>query len=313
MSRLAGRPQLVAGFAAIYIVWGSTYLAVALALQSIPPLLLMGSRTVAAGLFLLALARQRNPRPPPLGAWCRAAIAGFLLFAGCQGTLAYVQQYMPSGMAAIMLATIPLWILLLNFVMPAGDQRPRVASLAGLAPGLAGVALIAWHGATDGHAAIDRIMVALLLGAALSWAAGTVIAQRHAASTPAIALSGMQLVCGGAVLLVVSTLAGELDKFSVASVSAVSLAALAYLTLAGSVVAFTAYVWLLDHVPGPLVATYTFVNPVAVVLGWAILGERPSLLTLVGMAGVVGSVITVWYLDSPVPDRPTPQGACETA
>jgi drug/metabolite transporter (DMT)-like permease len=126
-----------------------------------------------------------------------------------------------------------------------------------------------------------------------------VVSRRQAASTPALALSGMQLVCGGAALLAAGALAGEVGRFAPAEVSVVSWAALAYLTLAGAVVAFTAYVWLLDHAPGPLVATYTFVNPaIAVVLGWAVLGERPGALTLFAMALVVGSVAVVWRLEA---------------
>jgi drug/metabolite transporter (DMT)-like permease len=168
-----------------------------------------------------------------------------------------------------------------------------------MVPGLAGVALIAWRGAVagGGGAAVEPAMVALLLGSAFSWAAGSVVSRRHAASTPALALAGMQLVCGGIALLAAGALAGEVEGFSPGGVSALSWAALAYLTLAGSVVAFTAYVWLLDHAPGPLVATYTFVNPaIAVVLVWAVLGERLSALTLFGMALVVGSVAVVWRL-----------------
>jgi drug/metabolite transporter (DMT)-like permease len=281
------------------VLWGSTYLAVALGLQSVPPFLLMGGRSFAAGAILLGLSWLRTARLPPRGAWLHAALSGVLLFAGCHGTLAYAQQRVPSGLAAVLLATIPFWIALLTFVMPADGQRPRVASLVAMVPGLAGVALVAWRGASGDGVAIEPLMVALLLGAAFAWAAGSIVSQRHAASTSALALSAMELVCGGAVLLAVSALAGEFVAFSPSGVSIVSWAAVAYLTLAGSVVAFTAYVWLLDHAPEPLVATYTFVNPaIAVVLGWAVLGERPGESTLVGMALIIGSVAAAWRLGS---------------
>jgi drug/metabolite transporter (DMT)-like permease len=301
VTRPARWDRLVAAFAAIYVLWGSTYLAVALGLRSVPPFLLMGGRAVAAGAILLGLSWRRTSGLPPAGVWPRAAAGGLLLFAGCHGALAYAQQHVPSGLAAVVLATIPFWIALLDFAAPTGAaRRPRATSLLAMVPGLAGVALIAWRGAAAGDgAAVEPAMVALLLGAAFSWAAGTVVSRQQAASTPALALSGMQLVCGGAVLLAAGALAGEVEGFALAEVSILSWAALAYLTLAGAVVAFTAYVWLLDHAPAPLVATYTFVNPViAVALGWAVLGERPGAWTVIGMALVVGAVAAVWRLEA---------------
>ena len=294
----ARRAQLVTAFAAIYVLWGSTYLAVALGLRSVPPFLLISGRSVTAGLILLGLSWLRTARFPPAGAWPHAALSGLLLFAGCHGTLAYAQQRVPSGLAAVLLATIPFWIVLLNFIAPTDGQRPRAGSLAAMVPGLVGVALIACRGA-GGGVSVEPVMVALLLGAALSWAAGSIVSQRHAPSTSALALAGMQLVSGGVALLAASALAGEVAAFSPNAVSTTSWAALAYLILAGSVVAFTAYVWLLDHAPGPLVATYTFVNPaIAVVLGWAVLGERPGASTLAGMALIIGSVVAAWCLGS---------------
>jgi drug/metabolite transporter (DMT)-like permease len=141
------RGRLIAAFAAIYLIWGSTFLAVALGLQSIPPLLLMGARSIAAGAILLAIeqARPQIPRPgySPARAWASAAISGLLLFVDCHGALAYAQQYVPSGLAAAMLATVPFWIVLLN-ASASSDPGARMLTFAGLLPGLAGVALIAW-------------------------------------------------------------------------------------------------------------------------------------------------------------------------
>jgi drug/metabolite transporter (DMT)-like permease len=306
------RVRLVAAFAAIYLVWGSTYLAIALGLQTVPPFLLMGGRSVVAGTILLGLTWLRTSELPPAGAWPHAAASGLLLFAGCHGAAAYAQQHVPSGLAAVVLATIPFWIALLAFLAPVGDgRRPRAAGLLAMMPGLGGVALVAWRGAAaaeGGGAGLEPAMAALLVAAAFSWAAGSVLSRRHAASTPALALAGMQLLSGGVALLVASVLAGEVTGFSPAGVSAVSWAALAYLTLVGSVVTFAAYVWLLDHAPGPLVGTYTFVNPVvAVALGWAVLGERPSASMLMGMVLVVGSVVAAWQLDGPRAARPRPR------
>ncbi|HEY6259714.1 MAG TPA: EamA family transporter [Xanthobacteraceae bacterium] len=292
------RARLIAAFAAIYLIWGSTFLALALGLETIPPLLLMGLRSVAAGVILLAIEKARRPGFPPGRGWISAAGSGVLLFVGCHGTLAYAQQYVPSGLAAVMLATVPFWIVLLNAFAP-NDPRARLPILLALLPGLAGVALIAWPAAPPGMTAIDPKMLVLLLGSAFFWAAGSLYGRRQQVFTSAIALSGMQLVCGGAALLAGSALLGELGRFSPLAVSATSWGGLLYLIGAGSVVGFTAYMWLLDNAPGPLVATYTFVNPIiAVILGWRFLDERPTPQMLVGTVLVVASVVAVWRLNS---------------
>jgi len=297
-SEPVGRGRLLAAFAVLYVVWGSTYLAVALAVQSIPPFLLIGIRSLAAGAILFALAQARNPAMPSPRAWALAGTSGLLLFGGCHGALAYAQETVPSGLAAVMLATIPFWIVLIKLATPAKD-RPGKWTLAALVPGLAGVALFVMPTDAHGLAPVAPVLALLLLGAAFSWAAGSLLSQRQSANTSAIALAGMQLLCGGAALLVASPLTGELAGFSLGRVSPVSWAALLYLTLAGSVIAFTAYVWLLDHAKAPLVATYTFVNPIiAVGLGWAALGERLTLPMLAGFALVVGSVMAVWRMEA---------------
>ncbi len=295
--------RLVAAFAAVYLIWGSTFLALALGLQTIPPLLLMGARSIAAGAILLAIEQIRRPGFLPARAWAWAAVSGMLLFVGCHGTLAYAQQYVPSGLAAVMLATVPFWIVLLNVSAPT-NPRLKMLIFAGLLPGLAGVALIAWPQDPGAIAPVDPKMLVLLLASAFFWAAGSLVSQHQPAFTSAIALSGMQLVCGGAALLTGSALAGELSGFSPHDVSAISSAGLAYLIGAGSVVGFTAYMWLLDHAPGPLVATYTFVNPViAVILGWRFLGEHLSAQMLVGTVLVIASVIAVWRLNNRLAPR----------
>jgi drug/metabolite transporter (DMT)-like permease len=297
--QLSRRERLLGALAAIYILWGSTYLAVALGLRSMPPFLLMGTRSAVGGVILLALSGFWRTRPPPAGEWLRAALAGLLLFAGCHGSLAYAQQRVPSGVAAVFLATIPFWIMLIEALAPRG-RRPSPTSVAGLLPGFTGVALIVWWDASRTDHPVNPLMILLLLGSALSWAAGSLVSRSHAPTTPPTVVAGMQLVFGGAVLLAGSAFVGEFRGFSPTGISAVSLAGLAYLTLAGTVVAFAAYVWLLDHVAGSLVATYTFVNPViAVLLGWALLGEHLNIGMIVGTVLVIGSVVAVWRTATP--------------
>jgi drug/metabolite transporter (DMT)-like permease len=266
--------------------------------QSIPPFLMIAVRSIAAGAILLGIAQLRNPGLPPARAWGWAAASGILLFGGCHGALAFAEKYAPSGLAAVMLATIPFWMVLIKFVISVED-RPKTMTLAALVAGLVGVALFVLPSGPQAAAPIAPLIVLILLGSAFMWAAGSIISQRQSPSIPAATSAGMQLLCGGAALLVASALNGELAGFSPSQISPVSWAALAYLTIAGSVVAFAAYVWLLDHARAPLVATYTFVNPIiAVGLGWAALGERITLQMLGGFALVVASVVAVWRLES---------------
>lgn len=307
MYRLWRQSRFIAAFAAIYVVWGSTYLAVALGLKSLPPLLLMGVRTAVAGVILFGFVQLRRPGLVSASTWGWASLSGVLLFAGCHGVLAYAQQHVPTGLAAVMLATIPFWIVVINFLRPA-DSRPGAMSLIGLLPGLVGVAFIAWQGGAANGGAIDPVIVLLLLASAFSWATGSVVSQRQGSATPAIDFAAMQLLSGGVVLLLLSLWTGDWEAVAIDDISAVSWAALAYLVVAGSLIAFTAYIWLLDHAPAPLVATYTFVNPViAVALGWLFLGEELSWPFLVGFALVVGAVVVVWRVDRTAAPKRSPE------
>jgi drug/metabolite transporter (DMT)-like permease len=281
---------IVAAFAAIFVLWGSTYLAVAIALRSLPPFLLMGTRSIVGGAILLVCAIATGSPTGNPKAWVLATVCGFFFFVGCHGVLAYAQQRVPSGLAAILLATIPFWIALLAAVLP-GRDRPSVRTLMFLVPGLVGVGFIAWRevGESAGGSHISDIF--LLLGAAASWAVGTVLSKPDSGTVSPIAFSGLELMGGGLVLLMISVALGEPRSLAVAKISASSVMAWAYLTFAGTVVAFAAYVWLLKQVSATIVATYTFVNPIiAVLLGWAFLGERPSLSMVFGAALVIASV-----------------------
>ena len=279
-----------AAFAAIYIIWGSTYLALALGLQTLPPFLLMGIRCLIGGTILYAYARVRGSEAPSVTMWGIAAVCGLLFFVGCHGVLAYAQQRVPSGVAALLLATIPFWIVLLQAFNP-GGERPTGMRAALLVPGIAGVALIAWQEISSGASAVHPVDLILLLGASFSWAVGTVISERHSAKFASAGLAGIELLAGGVALAVISALSGELDTLQPTRISAVSLGGLAYLILFGTVIAFAAYMWLLKRISPSLVATYTFVNPViAVTLGCTFLGESVTTPILIGAAMIVVSV-----------------------
>jgi drug/metabolite transporter (DMT)-like permease len=282
----------IAAFAAIYVVWGSTYLAIALALQSLPPFLLMAARCLMGSILLFLIARATGRFAPSLATWALASLCGILFFVGCHGVLAYAQQHMPSGFAAVLLATIPLWIALFQAVLP-GEQRPGKNTAACLSLGIAGVALIAWR-ETSAGGDVGTMDILLLLGASASWAAGTLLSRRYSKGFPPMALSSMELFAGGMALLLLSLLRGELTGFAPTNISLSAFGGLLYLTLAGTVVAFAAYTWLLTQVSPTLVATYTFVNPIiAVLLGWAFMGEQPTLWMLAGAVMVIASVAGV--------------------
>ena len=221
------RAQTLGAFAIVYILWGLMYLAIAVAVQSIPPFLLIGVRSLTAGAILLGFAEFRNPGMPPARAWASAAASGILLFGGCHGTLAYAEKYVSSGLAAVMLGTIPFWIVLIKFVIPAED-RPKTMTLAALVPGLAGVALFMLPTGPQEAGPIAPGMVLILLGSAFLWALGSIVSQRQSSSIPATTSAGMQLLCGGAALLVASSLKGELAGFSPSQISPISWAGLGY-------------------------------------------------------------------------------------
>lgn len=291
---MARRFLIIGSFAAIYLLWGSTYLAIALGLKSIPPFLLMGSRSFCGGLILVALA-GREVMSVPRQAWLNAALCGLLFFVGCHGILAFAQQTVPSGVAAIVLATIPFWILLIDFLFPQ-DRRPAPLILLALVPGFAGVAMVAWQNA--GQNGVSLVPVLWLLASAISWSIATVVSRQTSGETSSILVSGMQLTIGGIALFAISCLAGEMSHFSPVAVSAASIEAAVYLIIAGSVIGFAAYHWLLENVATSLVSTYTFVNPViAVLLGTVFLDERFSPAMMFGAGLVVASIIAMWLTE----------------
>ncbi len=286
---------MIGAFASIYLLWGSTYLAIAIGLQSIPPFMLMGFRSLCGGLVLIAFCGRDIARVSGR-TWLNAALSGLLFFVGCHGLLAWAEQTVASGLAAIALATIPLWILLIDFLF-AKSERPGRYSLAALLPGFFGVAIVAWHNIGTGQASLVAITALLL--SSMSWAIATVLSRSSSDDGSSTLLSGMQLSIGGVALFVVAFLGGEMRDFTLTSVSARSVEATLYLIVSGSVIGFAAYHWLLANVPTSLVATYTFINPVvAVALGVAVLGEPVSAATLVGAVLVILSIIAMWAAEN---------------
>jgi drug/metabolite transporter (DMT)-like permease len=290
--RLGGhQAKVLAAFFLIYVVWGSNFLAVRYAVESVPPFLLMGVRSLLAGLCLYLWGRLRSGERPTLGHWRAAAVVGVLLFLGCHGLLAWSQQRVPSGVAALGMATLPLWMTLLDWLW-AGANRPGLPVWLGLVLGLLGLAVLvgpgSWGGAMDGTA------ILALQASGFAWALGSVKARRSHLPTSVVLSTGMQLVAGGAALALVAVLSGEVVGFDPAAVSMRSVMGFAYMVIGASILAFTAYVWLLRVSTPSRVASYAFVNPlVAVVVGSAVGGERLTARTALAAVLILAAVAAI--------------------
>lgn len=289
----AGHPpaaEVMAAFAAIYLVWGSTFLAIRYAVETIPPFAMMAGRCLFGGaiLVVLGLVRERDLPWPTRREWGGAVVIGTLLFVGCHGVLAYAEERVPSGIAALCLATIPLFVPLLAWAVP-GGRPPSRRRTGAFVVGFAGVALlVVSQGKGGGLHAGDAL---LLVGSALSWAAGTVATRVVPVPRSPVLGAAMPLLAGGVILVAVAAGSGELSSLHAAGVSGRSIGGLAYLVVFGTVLTFSAYVWLLRVVAPARVATYAFVNPaVAVVLGWAVAGESLTTGALVASAVIVAAV-----------------------
>jgi drug/metabolite transporter (DMT)-like permease len=277
-------------FATVYIVWGTSYIGIRYAIQTIPPFLMTASRFLISGIVLIAWAKLRGVPWPTLIQWRSAAIVGFLLFVVNNGGIVWAEGHgIPSGVAAVLIATVPLWMVLLIWLRPGGSYPGHVV-IGGLVLGFVGIILLA---SPDG-ASMNLVGVVVVLVAAFAWAYGSLYG-KHApqSQSPTLAI-GAQLVCGGAVQLVLSLLTGELPKFDPAQVTAVSVLALLYLGIVSSVIAYSAFVWLMNVSDPAKVSTYAYVNPVvAVALGWVLLGEAVSARTIGATAIIILSVVII--------------------
>jgi drug/metabolite transporter (DMT)-like permease len=276
----------VLAYAAIYLIWGSTYLAIRVAVGAIPPLLLMGVRCVAAGALLLAWAALRGERATARD-WGHAVIAGALMIACTYGALGWAEQRLDSGVAAILSATAPLWLTAFEWHR---RGRPARATVVGLFLGVAGVATLV---GSQSAGRVDAAAALVLIAGTVAWAVGSLYSRppRLPASVPLGA--GMPLAAGGLLLLGASALSGEAAPHDLRAVSHAALWSLAYLIVFGSLVAFTAYAWLLRVAPASRVATHAYVNPlVAVALGWSVAGEPVTATTGIA-AGVIAASVAM--------------------
>jgi drug/metabolite transporter (DMT)-like permease len=295
-ARAASRGRLWLGLLVLYIVWGSTYLGIAVAVETIPPFLMAAIRFAMAGLVLLtwSVVRARGSfAMPSLHEWRDSAVVGALLLGGGMGMVAWGEQTIPSGIAALIIALMPVWVAIFGRLF-FGERLPGVA-IVGIIVGFVGVGILVGPTIVGETGALDPLGLAALLISPISWTAGSLYAS-HRATLPQqpLVATGLQMLCGAGVLSVMALLSGEPARFDPAAISRESLLALGYLTVIGSLLAFTVYGWLLRVAPLPWIATYAYVNPVvAVILGTAILNEPLDPRTLVAGAVIVGAVALI--------------------
>ena len=281
----ASRAQIIAAFASIYIIWGSTYLAIRYAIQTLPPFIMGGMRFLASGVLLYIWARYRGaPRPTRLH-WRNAIIAGGFLLLGGNGAVVWAEQFVPSGLTALLVSILPFWLVIIEWVRPP-RKGPNGAVVGGLVLGFAGIIVLVGPGNVGGHGDVRPLGALVLILGSLSWAIGSFWSRDASLPQSGLLTTGIEMLGGGAMLLIVGLVSGELSHFDVHSVSHASILGLAYLVTFGSLLGFTSYIWLLDKVSPAHLGTYAYVNPiVAVLLGWAIAGERLSVRT--GVAAVI--------------------------
>jgi drug/metabolite transporter (DMT)-like permease len=296
------RLKVALALTSLYLIWGSTYLAILMAIDTLPPFLMAGVRFVVAGALLMVWARSRGSGTSGMDLWRTATAAGMLMFLVGNGTVVWAEQFVPSGLVALLVATVPFWIVLLDWALGRGGA-PGPAVALGLLLGFAGVAILV-SGSEIGQAGREHFLggMFVLIGA-MSWAAGSLVA-RYGARPPSVAMgNGMQMLAGGVSLLVLGLLTGEATSFHPGTASTRSILALLYLTLFGSLLAFSAYIWLLRNTTPAVASTYAYVNPVvALLLGWALAGEALSPRTGLAAFVILSSVVMITA-------RPTGGGA----
>lgn len=305
------RAAIIFALLAVYIVWGSTYLAIKFAVATLPPFLMAGVRFFIAGLALYIWARARGAARPTWAQWRSAAIIGaFLLFAGNGVVVWAEQQGVPSSFAALLLSMTPIWMTLINWVRPRG-HRPTIITSVGLLLGFAGVAALIGPNIFHGLQGANMLAVFAIPLASLSWAIGSVYSRTAQVPASPLLGTGLEMIAGGLMITVLSFATGEPLHVAWQAITLSSVLAFVYLILFGSIIGFTAYVWLLRNTPLTLASTYAYVNPVvAVFLGWALAGEQLTPMTLVAAGIIVASVCLITtFQHAPPTTQPQPSPA----
>ncbi len=285
--------KVLLAFSIIYFVWGSTFLAIRVGVREVPPFLLAGMRFLVAGLALFGWMRATGTPSPTRREWGGATLLAVLIFVCDYGLLFWAERRVPSGVAAVMLATIPVFMALSEIII-LKTQRLTIRLAAALLVGIAGVAVLVSHSVSFGDAPIDPVGACALIAAAISWSAASALTRKVPLPAEKAMSSGVQMLSGGVLLVLAAGLLGEFHGFQIQAVSAKAWLALAYLIVAGSIIGFTAYVWLIHHESPTRVGTYAYVNPVvAVMVGYFFGGEALGPRTIAGAALVLVSVVVI--------------------
>jgi drug/metabolite transporter (DMT)-like permease len=296
-----GAPQLAPAnsrliflaYAAVYLIWGSTYFAISIGIESIPPLLVPAFRHISVGLVFYPLFRYLSREKPTLSQWITCSVTGVLLLAVGNGTVSWAEKFVPSGIAALLVATVSLWMVLLDWLRP-GGIRPVPRVFVGLFLGFAGLLLLVGPKSLGGSERVSPLGTLVLVMASFAWAYGSIYSRHHPLPRSPLLGVAMQCLAGGVALLLTSIFTGGLRSFHPGQVTTRSWLALFYLAAFGSALGFSAYVYLLKHSNATHVSTYAFVNPVvALLLGWSLGGEALSLRTLLASAVILSAVILV--------------------
>ncbi|MEK7710701.1 MAG: drug/metabolite exporter YedA [Planctomycetota bacterium] len=295
-SPLAKPPTVLgvaAAFAAIYIIWGSTYLAIRYAVETLPPFLMAGTRFLTAGALLYSWQRFRGIGRPKRMHWRSAAIIGGLLLLGGNGGVVWAEQTVPSGVTALLITTVPIWMVLVEWLRRDGI-RPDGAVVVGILLGLAGVVVLVGSNDLGGGVPLNRVGAIVLVAASLSWSIGSIYSRSAPLPDSPLLLTAMEMLCGGGLLFVAGLLSGEAGRVTAADISLRSVLSLGYLIVFGSLIAFSSYVWLLGVTTPARVSTYAFVNPVvAVLLGVTVAGEPFGVRTAGATVIIVTAVVLI--------------------
>jgi drug/metabolite transporter (DMT)-like permease len=283
-------------FAAIYLIWGSTFLATRFAVVTIPSFFVAGTRFFVAGVVLFLIGRMNHREKLTRQHWRSAACLGALFFLTCHGGVSWAAKHVPSGVSALLMSSISLWTGLIEWIRRS-ETRPNKLVAISLGVGFLGIATLVVRPEVLAGSQVGSLGALVIVIGAFSWSLGTVFARRVALPSSVVVSSGMQMICGGGLLLIAGVMSGQAGHLSLAALDTTSIVSMTFLTLIGSLVGFTCYIWLLGIVSPTLVATYAYVNPiVAVFLGWALAGERltprsmiASLVVLLSVAMIITS------------------------
>jgi drug/metabolite transporter (DMT)-like permease len=292
-SAVPSRASIISAFAAIYLIWGSTFLGIRVAVETFPPFIMAGLRFAVAGIILLIFLLLRGEKWPRPKQWGDQAVSGIFLLLGGNAVVSWAELRTPSGIACLTIGASPLFLVLMDWVRP-GGKRPNGAAIVGVIVGIAGMALLLGPGAIPAGYRPPGIDIIALFFSSICWCGGSLYSKHAGRSTPLLMAVAMQMICGCVAILLTGLILGEGNSFHISAVSPRSWIAFSYLVVAGSVVAFPVYAWLLEHCAVSKVSTYAFVNPVvAVFLGWAILNEPMNLRILVAASIIVGAVAII--------------------